>query len=196
MLPYPKKVEIHKFEKEGKKFLLDVHRSISMEISDIWNEILDLVDGRSSEAILEQLSGKYPKDLLIEAIEQLEKDGLLVPEEGLPVPKEVKIPEEPKIPINAMDFNVSHDCTMRCKYCYGGGGTYRGPRQLMSKDVARRAVDFFVEHSGRYKECEIIFFGGEPLMNMPVIRFVVDYARKKFSDKGKRIRLRLFPNTC
>jgi len=109
MLPYPKKVEIHKFEKEGKKFLLDVHRSISMEISDIWNEILDLVDGRSSEAILEQLSGKYPKDLLIEAIEQLEKDGLLVPEEGLPVPKEVKIPEEPKIPINAMDFNVSHN---------------------------------------------------------------------------------------
>ena len=197
MLTYPKKVEIHKFEKEGKTFLLDVRRSISMEIEAIWDDILDVmdgIDGRPSQAILDQLSGKYPEDLLIEAMEQLEQDKLLMSEDNLPAPGAIKIPDEPKLPINVMDFNVSHDCTMWCKYCYGGGGTYSGPKQLMSQEVARKAVDFFVAHSGKHKECEIIFFGGEPLMNMPVIRDVVGYSRKQFAEQGKKIRFGMTTN--
>ncbi|HID94824.1 MAG TPA: SPASM domain-containing protein [Candidatus Latescibacteria bacterium] len=194
MLTNPKLVEIHRFEVEGEKFLLDVQRSVSMKISPVWDEILDLVDGRPSQSVVDRLSARYDRSLLVRAIEQLQKDGLLVPEDKLPVAPRIKVPDRPRIPIRAMDFNISHDCTMWCKYCYGGGGTYRGPRQLMSKEVAKDAVDFFVRNSGRHRRCEIIFFGGEPLMNMEVMRFVVAYAGDQFGKRGKKVRFSLTTN--
>lgn len=194
MLERPQKVEIHKFEIEGKKLLLDVRRSISMEIDEVASDILDAVNRCSSQEIISTLKGKYSKEKLVETLEELEKVRLLVPEGKLPSPPRLKIPSNPKIPINCMDFNISHDCTMHCRYCYGDGGNYGGPKELMHKEVAKKAVDFFLANSGDHKKCEIIFFGGEPLLNMPVLKFVVNYARKEFGKKGKIIQFGLTTN--
>ncbi len=45
MLSKPRRVEVHKFKLEGKRFLFDVQRSISMEIEPIWDDLLDLARG-------------------------------------------------------------------------------------------------------------------------------------------------------
>ncbi|MDR1643962.1 MAG: 4Fe-4S cluster-binding domain-containing protein, partial [Clostridiales bacterium] len=66
-----------------------------------------------------------------------------------------------------LTLNVSNMCNMACRYCYAEGGTYHSPKRLMSKETARLAVDFFMRQRG--KITDIKFFGGEPLLNVPVI---------------------------
>ena len=79
--------------------------------------------------------------------------------------------------IKALCLHVSHDCNLRCEYCFASEGDYNSGRKLMSSDVALRAVDYLVANSGNRKNIEIDFFGGEPLMNFEVVKDVVAYGR-------------------
>ncbi len=64
----------------------------------------------------------------------------------------------------------------------------------MSREVAQRAVEFLFEHSGPLEELVIVFFGGEPLLNFEIIRFVVDLATEKAKEAGKRVSFALTTN--
>lgn len=78
---------------------------------------------------------------------------------------------------------VSQECNLRCVYCYGDGGTY-GAAGLMPVGVATRSVDWLISQT-ESKNLGISFFGGEPLLNLPVIKHVVDYARTRAGQVGK-----------
>ena len=65
---------------------------------------------------------------------------------------------------------------------------------LMSFDVARRAVDFLIAHSGPREHCELDFFGGEPLMNWHVVQQTIDYVHKQEKKHGKKIKMSLTTN--
>jgi len=64
----------------------------------------------------------------------------------------------------------------------------------MSEEIAKRAVDFVVEHSGQAKKCQIWFFGGEPLLNIRVMKETADYCKELEQRSGKRFRLGLTTN--
>jgi len=53
----------------------------------------------------------------------------------------------------------------------------------MNWEVARRAIDYLKEHSLCSKNVAISFYGGEPLVNFPLIEECVTYARSILSDK-------------
>ena len=60
-------------------------------------------------------------------------------------------------------INVTHDCNMRCAYCFADAGAYGSERGMLSETTGRRIIeDFFsrFERIGR-----IQFFGGEPFLN-------------------------------
>ncbi|MBU7027199.1 MAG: hypothetical protein HXS48_09670 [Theionarchaea archaeon] len=38
------------------------------------------------------------------------------------------------VPIAAVSLNVSHECNLNCRYCYGGS-TYVGEKSFMSREV-------------------------------------------------------------
>ena len=62
---------------------------------------------------------------------------------------------------------VSQECNLKCAYCYGHEGEY-GQRGRMNEVTMRRAFDtFFAGGEGRHF---VTFFGGEPLMNFPLMR--------------------------
>ncbi len=74
-------------------------------------------------------------------------------------------------------FNLTHNCNLRCSYCYAG------PKQQrpMSIQTALQAVDFLADQAdGR---CTITFFGGEPLLEFDLIRQVVEYAERTHGSK-------------
>lgn len=91
-------------------------------------------------------------------------------------------------PIKAMCLHVAHDCNMRCEYCFASSGEYHGGRALMSIEVAKKAIDYLLLHSKDRQNLELDFFGGEPLMNLDVIRETVRYAREKEKTYGKVFR--------
>jgi uncharacterized protein len=100
------------------------------------------------------------------------------------VPKEkiFEDTEDSKKRLNRITIHVSNDCNLRCIYCYADGGKYAQERQLMSEKTAIDAVHFFAE---RFDVIEhIVFFGGEPLMNIPVIEKICAEFRL-MAERGK-----------
>jgi uncharacterized protein len=94
----------------------------------------------------------------------------------------------------ALCLNICHDCNMRCSYCFASGGSYNTARDYMSAEVAKKAVDFLIENSGRRKSLEIDFFGGEPLLNIDVVKETVEYAKKRAAERGKEFSFTLTTN--
>lgn len=88
--------------------------------------------------------------------------------------------------VKALCLHVCHDCNLACSYCFAKEGTYNTERDYMSTEVGKRAVDFLIQKSGGRSSLEIDFFGGEPLLNMPVIKAVVEYARAEGAKHNKQ----------
>lgn len=97
-------------------------------------------------------------------------------------------------PIKAMCLHISHDCNLRCKYCFASTGDFGTGRKLMPLEVGKKAIDFLLENSGNRKNLELDFFGGEPLMNFDVVKEVVAYARSREAEFGKRFRFTITTN--
>jgi uncharacterized protein len=81
-----------------------------------------------------------------------------------------ELPEEEEIKL--LVLRVTDDCNLRCRYCYACGGD---SRESMSWDIARQAVDYALARSRFLK---IQFTGGEPLLNFPLVKKVIEYSRK------------------
>jgi uncharacterized protein len=97
-------------------------------------------------------------------------------------------------PVKAMCLNVSHDCNLRCEYCFAGKGDYDQGRMVMSLETGKRAVDFLLAQSEGRENLEVDFFGGEPLLNFEVVKAVVEYARSKEAEFGKNFRFTITTN--
>lgn len=84
---------------------------------------------------------------------------------------------------------LTDDCNLGCTYCLlqtQGGKAVRNGQ--MSESVANSALDYFcgsIQHrsEGDFDiEKQIVYYGGEPLLNFDVLRRSVDYARSLMSQ--------------
>lgn len=100
-----------------------------------------------------------------ETIKNLEEIGSQLPE--------AQKREAAKVDITAIAINVSQSCNFRCVYCYADKGDYGHP-SMMDFDMAKKTIDFFVRDT---EKLLISFFGGEPLMNLELIKEVVTYCK-------------------
>jgi uncharacterized protein len=89
--------------------------------------------------------------------------------------------------VNFITLNIAHDCNMGCPYCFAKQGLYGGPRKMMTPDVARKAVDWLLQVSGARPDVYLRFLGGEPLMNVPVMRDTMFYATEKAAQAEKQV---------
>ena len=89
-------------------------------------------------------------------------------------------------------LNVSNMCNLRCKYCYANGGSYHSDEDLMTKEMAEKSLNKFYTF---FDEIEIVqIFGGEPTMNMPVVRFICEYISERNSILGAATKIGLVTN--
>ncbi|MCL2671958.1 MAG: thioether cross-link-forming SCIFF peptide maturase [Clostridiales bacterium] len=96
--------------------------------------------------------------------------------------------------IKALCLHVAHACDMTCAYCFAGQGKFSGESALMSFDVGKRALDFLLAHSGARRNLEVDFFGGEPLLNLDVVKALVAYARSVEKEASKCFRFTFTTN--
>lgn len=69
---------------------------------------------------------------------------------------------------------LTHNCTLRCKYCYAG----RKYSHAMSRETAQRAIDIVFDEARRTGQgADISFFGGEPLMEWELLQWCHEYAK-------------------
>lgn len=78
--------------------------------------------------------------------------------------------------LNRLSLNLTQVCNLDCTYCYASGGDYGETAQKMS---AGTALERLQETAASHSEIKLIqFFGGEPLLNHPLIKTVVEETRR------------------
>ena len=186
------KAKIHKFHQNGMYILLDVNSGAVHVIDKMIYDIMDIFTGKNDQEVLQKLAASYANEELSEALQELhtliDLQQLFAPD--IDVPPTFK--EEGLV--KSLCLMIAADCNLRCKYCFAGTGDFGNGRSLMSKEVGEAAVEYIIRHSGARKNCEIDFFGGEPLMNMDVVKHVVSYVRKREKETGKIFKLTLTTN--
>lgn len=83
-------------------------------------------------------------------------------------------------------------CNNRCVYCHASAQTMDQADLDMSRETAAKALAVIFETTSPFIAIE--FQGGEPLANWPVVKFIVEEARKKSRATGKELELRLVTN--
>jgi len=99
--------------------------------------------------------------------------------------------------VKALCLHMAHECNLRCGYCFAGDGSYSADisdRGLMSFEVGKKALDFLIENSGKRRNLEVDFFGGEPMLNFDVVKELVAYGRSREEQTGKKFRFTLTTN--
>jgi len=87
---------------------------------------------------------------------------------------------------------VTLRCNFKCLYCHASVVDPSRFEYDMTPETARRVVDF--AFSSPNPDLMIEFQGGEPLLNWPVVRFIVAYARKRAAREKRRLHLALISN--
>ncbi len=118
-------------------------------------------------------------------------DGILFSEDT-ELPQSLIKPKN--TPVKALCLHVSHDCNLRCKYCFAQTGDFGTKRSLMTPEVAQKAIDFVIARSGNRRNIEIDFFGGEPLMALDTVKHTVAYANARAAEAGKVFRFTMTTN--
>ena len=86
--------------------------------------------------------------------------------------------------LKQLTFEVTDACNLRCKYCAYGefyDDYDRRKDEMMDVNTAKKLIDYLVElwnsshNVSAKRNVYISFYGGEPLMNMPFIKAIVDY---------------------
>ena len=101
-------------------------------------------------------------------------------------------------PIQTLVMNLTNQCNLSCQYCYEFGAdkvaTPEGKPKFMDLPTAKASVDFLLAQSGDRRTIHITFFGGETLMNYPLLKEVVTYANEKAKEQGRNIDFSLTTN--
>lgn len=88
--------------------------------------------------------------------------------------------------VQSIHLEITQSCTLACTYC-PYNDHYKGKRnhgeKKMYLNVALKAIEFLQSHSSQSDFVAIGFYGGEPLMEFPLIKKCVEYADEIFQRK-------------
>ena len=163
----------HAFTRDGHEYVVNPVRMIARRVPDGFTSTLERIAAdprapraREDELELFRLELVSPEPVTDTAVKKPLEDGDAAP------------------PIRSINLFLAQRCNLRCTYCYGGGGEY-GDAGMMSEETAIRAVDWLLEQSGKSRRVSVSYFGGEPLLALPLLKKVTAHLRETAAAAGK-----------
>jgi uncharacterized protein len=190
--------EFHRFEGAGQEFLYLVPSGGIVALDGMTSEILQHLEQTplSGEDLIGRLSSDgYASSEVEECLHEL-REVKAIRNGQKEYAKSEPLPES--FPLQTIVLNVTNQCNLSCQYCYEFGedkvATPEGKPKFMAWETAKSSVDYlFAESQGR-KSVHITFFGGETLMNFPLLKQVVAYARSRAEELKVNIDFSLTTN--
>ena len=192
---------IHQYKLNGYNIVLDVYSGSVHVVDEVAYDIIGMYENSEPDEIVTAMMAKYGdrEDVNEAEIQECIDDVTALKEAGKLFTKDTYAGmafdfKKKSNDIKALCLHVAHTCNLNCSYCFASQGKYHGDRALMSFEVGKQALDFLVAHSGKRRNLEVDFFGGEPLMNWDVVKQLVAYARSIEKEAGKNFRFTLTTN--
>ena len=193
--------EMHRFRAAGRDFMYLVPSAAIFALDEPSAAILDrLAEGAQTPEWLTRDLGPRFGAALDESLAELQRVRAVGPlRTPLPV-LPPKLPPPQPFPLTTLVLNVTNQCNLSCTYCYEYGedrlvdtASGREPK-FMSEETARASVDFMLRESGANRAAHLTFFGGETLLNFPVLKSAIAYARARAAELGKQVDFSLTTN--
>ena len=181
---------------DGRAMLFHVPTTALFALDELGTAVIDIaqrsamLDVAAFTAALEgRFDGEQVRDFVdrLAQLEILQGDGLSHPIN----PRRVDVEN---YPLSTIVLNVNTGCNLGCTYCYKEDLAIPARGERMSFEVASRSVELLLTQAAQRDRIGIVFFGGEPLTNVPLIRQVVDYAERRCDEAGKRVDFSLTTN--
>jgi len=203
--------EFHLFQAAQREFLYLVPSAAIFALDEPTSAVLRAVteQKRPEAAVIAALAGRFDPAIVRDAIADLLEARAIgyehEPEASfprvlpmMPVVDSAGPSRTGVIPLTTMVMNVTNQCNLACTYCYEYGedkivDTENGKKpKFMAAETARDSVEFLLRESGSI--AHLTFFGGETLLNFPVLQSTVAYGRRRAAELGKSIDFSLTTN--
>lgn len=154
-----------------KRVLFHIPTTSLFDLDRMSGEVLDLFKERQrvSQADMEaRFAGRYAPERILEVVEDfLEMD--IVRGDGAPGRDRPRIRID-NYPLSTIILNVNTGCNLGCSYCYKEDLATPAKGELMDLETAQKSIDLLFREGVSRDRVNVVFFGGEPLSNMPLIR--------------------------
>ena len=192
---------VHLYKLNGYNIVLDMASGSVHSVDEVAYDAISLYEEKQKDEIKAFLLEKYADnpDVTSDEIDELFSDIDALISAGKLFSKDIYEGhafdfKNRHTDVKALCLHIAHSCNLTCDYCFAAQGNFHGKSALMSFEVGKRAIDFLIENSGKRKNLEVDFFGGEPLLNFDVVKKIVAYARSVEKAHNKNFRFTLTTN--
>ncbi len=139
----------------------------------------------SAEALVTGLSNRFSEQEITETVRELL--ALELVNDGRPLTDEIGTRRVDQFPLTTVVLNVNTGCNLSCTYCYKEDLDIPSAGRKMELQTAIDSVEMLLRESPDEDRYTVVFFGGEPLSNRPLIEAMVDYCERRFATLGKKV---------
>lgn len=193
-----RQAEHHRFSVQGNEFLYLIPSAAIFALSDLSLEIFEALSGEpmDREELVSRLArGGHSLSDIESTIDELEYCDVLTSGDG-----KAKFPSMPPgdFPLQRMVLNVTNQCNLNCGYCYEYSedkiAINKDKPKYMSDPIAQAAIDTLFRESAGRRALSVTFFGGESLLNFPLMQSTVAYTDARAAEEGRTVEYSLTTN--
>jgi len=186
---------LHEISVGGKPLLFHIPSTSIFERDALTGDILELLRKQSltRSQVIATMVPRYQAEDVENAMDELRKLSLLAP-----TVNDAVVPFQPleldRVPLTTVVLNVNTGCNLSCTYCYKEDLDTPQNQRKMEFETAKQSIDLLLSESPDQDRYNLVFFGGEPLSNLALIKAVIEYAEEYFSAAGKVVDFSLTTN--
>ena len=178
---------LHEVRVDETRMLFHIPTSSLFALDALTEALIDRIrrQSLSAETLIRELQPAFAADDVAGAIRDLVALELVSDGGESGAAPSVKRVEQ--FPLSTVVLNVNTGCNLSCTYCYKEDLAKPSAGRKMAFDTARDSIEMLLRESPDEPRYNIVFFGGEPLSNLPLIKEVVAYCEERFAALGKHV---------
>ena len=183
------------FEENDRKLLFVVNNAAFAELDDSTWWLANRIAGQDKihrKDLVSELSDAFGAEEAEDTLLGFEQLEILTPY-SRPSNAPDRMPAVVE-PLQSLVLHVAHDCNLRCGYCYADYGRYGDDPGMMTEEMAVEHLSQFFDQLQDKRKLHVTMFGGEPLMNLPVVFAAHKYAKERAEREGRKVAFSLTTN--
>jgi uncharacterized protein len=169
-------IEVHIFEANGSHYAFDARNFTILKLDALAAAVLGRMAIQPLISIIDELADKAP----VQAIQSQYLRFLEMVDNGTLSSEPVPRPRRP--PFSHLVVMLAGGCNMGCAYCFEKDVPIYQKPNLLSRERANEILDWFFRHQ-EGPTAHVQLYGGEPLLNWPVLQYVVEHAEARAVEK-------------
>lgn len=176
----------HDVQHGDRRMLFHIPTTALYDLDEVGGAVLDLFKDKgqvSQQDIERHFRGRFAANEVLETLQDFQDLHILSPRADMR-------PENPRVeireyPLSTVVLNVNTGCNLGCSYCYKEDLVAASDGEKMDFETAKKSIELLLKEGDKRERLNVVFFGGEPLTNLPLIKRVVDYAEARCAEVGK-----------